>query len=234
MTDHTADFVIYGSPVSPFARKVAAFCIEKGVDFEFESVDIFNPPEWFLEISPMKRIPVLRDRSVAEAGVDGTIPDSSAICGYIEKKHPQTPLYPEAASDYGNALFIEEFADTNLAAAAGLGIFRPLFFSIISGKEPDIARAQETWGGQMPAVLDVLERRLGEAEWFAGPAISIADFAVTTCLMQASLVAQFDLSPWPALAAHFERMTARESIAAPYAKADRFVRKAMPERIELG
>ena len=71
--------VVHGASGSPFVRKVAAVCIEKGVDYEIEAVNVFDPPDWFRAISPLKRIPVLRDRSIAEEGVEGTIADSSAI-----------------------------------------------------------------------------------------------------------------------------------------------------------
>ncbi|MEL7446727.1 MAG: glutathione S-transferase family protein, partial [Pseudomonadota bacterium] len=101
MSDTKPNLVIYGTPVSPFVRKVAAVCLIKQADFEIEAVNVFDPPEWFVEISPMKRIPVLRDRSIATEGVDGTIADSSAICAYVEKKHPETALYPRDAFALG-------------------------------------------------------------------------------------------------------------------------------------
>ena len=157
----TPDFLVYGSPVSPFVRKVAGLCLEKDVPFESEAVDVFNPPEWFVEISPMKRIPILRDRSIAPEGdhanAQGTIADSSAICGYIDKKHPQPGLYPAQAFAHGRALFFEEYADTVLAPAAGLGIFRPIFFAIAQGKEPDFSSARNAWAENMPTVLNYLE-----------------------------------------------------------------------------
>ena len=43
--------------VSPFVRKVAGLCIGKGVPYEVEAVNVFDPPQWFRDISPMKRIP---------------------------------------------------------------------------------------------------------------------------------------------------------------------------------
>lgn len=234
MTDRQPDLVIYGSPVSPFVRKVAAVCIEKGLAFEIDAVDVFNPPEWFLEISPLKRIPVLRDRSIATEGVAGTIADSSAICAYLERKAPQTPLYPAHPYPHGRALFVEEYADSYLAATGGLGIFRPAFFSITQGKEPDIDKIHETWTQKMPSILGWLDGALGDGEYFVGDGVTIADITVTACLMQVALVADMDLSRWPALAAHYERMAARPSIAGPFAKADGFIRKAMPDRIALG
>ncbi len=233
MSDAPNDLVIYGSPVSPFVRKVAAVCLEKGTAFDVEPVNVFDPPQWFKDISPMKRIPVLRDRSIATEGVDGTIADSSAICGYIEAKHPETALYPAEPFAYGRALSLEEYADTTLALAGGLGIFRPIFFAITKGEAPDLETARETWATKLPPVFDYLEGALGDNEFFVGDALSIADISIACCLMQVSLVAETPLDKWPRFAAHFERMQARPSIAGPYAQADKAVRKGLPERIDL-
>ena len=233
MTEPRPDLVIYGSPVSPFVRKVASLCLLKGVPYAVEAVNVFAPPQWFTDISPMKRIPVLRDRSVAEVGTGGTIPDSSAICAYIEKKHPAPALYPAEPMAYAEALFIEEFADTSLAAAGGLGIFRPIFFAVSKGEEPGLDKARETWALQMPPLFDVLEARLSGAEFFAGDALSIADITVTQVMLQIGLVAEMPLGGWPALERHFAAMFARPEIAAPYAAADAIIRKALPSRFDL-
>ncbi len=233
MTDTRPDLVIYGSPVSPFVRKVAGVCIAKGVPYEVEAINVFDPPQWFRDISPMKRIPVLRDRSVAEDGVAGTIADSSAICAFIEKKHPAPALYPEAPMALGEALFIEEYADTALAMAGGLGIFRPIFFAVSKGEEPGLDKAREAWNVQLPPVFDVLEARLAGRQFFAGDALSIADITVACVLMQVSLVAETPLDRWPSLGAHFEAMQAMPLIAGPYAAAEKMIRKALPTRFDL-
>jgi glutathione S-transferase len=233
MTTTRPDLVFYGSPLSPFVRKAAGVCIAKGVPFEIEAVNIFAPPPWFLDISPMKRIPVLRDRSVAEEGLAGTVPDSSAICAYIEKKHPAPALYPEDPMAYGEALFIEEFADTSLAMAGGLGIFRPIFFAMSKGEEPGLEKARDAWANQLPPIFDVLETRLGGRAYFAGDALSIADITVACVLMQIALVAEMPLDRWPGLAAHFAAMQALPLIAGPYAGAEKIVRKALPTPFDL-
>jgi len=233
MTEARPDLVIYGSPISPFVRKVAGVCIAKGVPYDVEAINVFDPPAWFRDISPMKRIPVLRDRSVAEEGMAGTIADSSAICAFIEKKHPAPALYPDNPMALGEALFIEEYADTALAMAAGLGIFRPIFFAITKGEEPGLDKAREAWANQLPPIFDVLEMRLGGRAFFAGDALSIADITVATVLMQVSLVAETPLAAWPGLAAHFAAMQALPLIAQPYAAAEKIVRRALPTPFDL-
>lgn len=233
MTNTRPDFVIYGSPLSPFVRKVAGVAIEKDAPFEIEQVNVFDPPQWFRDISPMKRIPVLRDRSIAEEGMAGTLADSSAICAMIEKKHPASPLYPDEPHPHGQAIFIEEYADTALAMVTGMGIFRPIFFAAAKGKEPDHDKARGTWNDDMPPVLDRLETMLDGRDHFVGDTLSIADISVTCVLMQAALVANMDLRAWPALEAHHAAMSERPSIAGPYGKADAAVRKSLPERFDL-
>jgi len=233
MNDSRPDLLVYGSPVSPFVRKVAGVCIEKGVPYEIEAVNVFDPPQWFRDISPMKRIPVLRDRSVAEEGTGGTIPDSSAICAYIEKKHPAPALYPADPMALGEALFIEEFADTSLAAAGGLGIFRPIFFAVSKGEEPDLDKARDAWANQLPPLFDVLEARLAGSTFFAGDALSVADITVACVMMQVGLVAEMKLDRWPGLARHFAAMVLRPSIAQPFAAAEKVIRKALPSRFDL-
>lgn len=233
MMDSRPDLVIYGSPVSPFVRKVAGVMIAKGVAYDIEPINVFNPPEWFPEISPMKRIPVLRDRSVAQEGVAGTIADSSAICAFIEKKHPAPALYPEDPMALGTAIFIEEYADTALAMAGGLGIFRPIFFAISKGEAPGLEKARDAWANQLPPIFDVLEARLDGRAFFAGDALSIADISVACVLMQVSLVAQTPLTRWPGLAAHFDAMQSLPLIAAPYAAAEKMIRKALPTPFDL-
>lgn len=233
MTDPSPDLVIYGSPVSPFVRKVAGVCILKNAGYEIEAVNVFAPPQWFRDISPMKRIPVLRDRSIATEGTGGTIADSSAISAYIEKKHPSPALYPAEAFAHARALFWEEYADTALAMAGGLGIFRPVFFAVTKGEAPDLAKARSTWAEQMPVILDTLEAGLAGEKYFAGGALSIADITIACVLGQIALVAEMPLDNWPGLAAHYAMMSAHPAIAAPYAEADKAIRGPLPEKVQL-
>ena len=86
--------VLYGMPLSPFVRKADIVLREKGLEFESESVNIMPMPDWFKAISPAKRIPVLRNKEISEEGTLGTIPDSSAICAYLERLQPEPSVYP--------------------------------------------------------------------------------------------------------------------------------------------
>lgn len=167
---------IHGSPISPFVRKTLVCLIEKGVDFELNPVSPFPAPESHLKISPLGKIPALTDG-------DLSIPDSSAICGYIEKRYPQVPLYPENAADYGRALWYENWASNELPKGTA-----SLFFNRIAVKmmkrEPDEAAIQDILKNVQPAIFDYLEEEVGERRYLAGDSFGIADISVTSQFIQ--------------------------------------------------
>jgi len=211
----TTDLVIYGLKGSPFVRKVQVCLAEKGLEYAFEMASPFPAPDWFAAISPAKRIPVLRDRSVGTEGVAGTIPDSSAICAYLERKYPEPALYPRAAFDYGRALWFEEYADTELATRVGLGLFRPLVMAKLFGKEPDVERARKTLREELPPIFDYLETSIATRQFLVGDTFGIADIAVASQFVNFNHTgAKLDASRWPSLSTYTERILSRPSFAA--------------------
>lgn len=222
--------ILYGAPLSPFVRKVDVFLREKGVEFENESVNIMPMPDWFKEISPARRIPVLRDTSVGKEGTAGTLPDSSAICAFAERKHADPALYPKDAFELGRATWYEEWADSELAGRIGMGIFRPIMFPRFAGKESDIETATKTWRENLPSLFDYIEGELADKEFLAGNSLSIADIAVACQMTNLELVAGLpDATRWPNLVRHTERLRDRPSFAPNLA----ICRKVIGESIDL-
>jgi glutathione S-transferase len=229
-----SDLVIYGSPLSPFVRKAEVALTEKGLDYELESVSIMPMPDWFQEISPARRIPVLRDLRYGTEGRAGTIPDSSAICAYVERLAPKPRLYPEDPFEHGRAVWIEEFADSELAGVAGLGVFRPIVFPRFQGKESDLDAARNTWNDKLPRYFDYLESVLDGRDHFVGNAFSIADLAVGCQLTQLDLVVgPPDANRWPALVKHLEAAKARPGFQGNLETCSKLLARLLPEKANL-
>jgi glutathione S-transferase len=229
-----ADLVVYGSPLSPFVRKVETVLREKRLDYDFENVNIMAKPDWFLEISPSGRIPVLRDRSIGTEGVPGTIPDSSAICAFLERRAPEPRLYPEGAYEYGRALWYEEYADADMAADMGGGIFRPLLFPRFQGGESDLATARRTFRERVPRHFDYLEQALAGRPFLVGSTLSIADIAVACAISQLDLVCgPPDAARWPALAAHYAATTGLPGLSDNLGTCGKMLARVLPEKLDL-
>ncbi len=215
--------IIYGGAISPFVRKVRVFLAEKGLDYKLEQVSPFQPPEWFREISPLGRIPVLRDEA---AGPDATLPDSSVICAYLERLKPEPALYPKDNFAYGRALWYEEYADSELAANVGMGVFRPVVLAKMMGKEPDRAAAEKTLAEKLPKYFTYLDAEIGSKPFIAGGAFSVADISVATHFVNLAHAGYGpDAKTWPNLARYLKEIHARPSFAAVIAEERSFVSK---------
>ena len=73
--------------VCPFVQRVAITLQYKGIDYDIEYIDLGSPPEWFLAISPLKKVPLL----IVDSKV---IFESAVINEYIDEAY-QPMLHPE-------------------------------------------------------------------------------------------------------------------------------------------
>ncbi|XP_058109832.1 probable glutathione S-transferase DHAR1, cytosolic [Magnolia sinica] len=83
----------------PFCQRVLLSLEEKHLPYEAKLVNLSDKPQWFLEISPEGKVPVLK-------WGDKWVPDSDVITQLIEEKYPDPPLVtpPEYAS-VGSKIF---------------------------------------------------------------------------------------------------------------------------------
>jgi glutathione S-transferase len=188
-------------------------------------------PDWFNEISPARRMPALRDRDIAAEGPKGVIPDSSAICAYLERLQPDPAFYPKDAYEHGRAVWYEEYADSELAGCIGMGIFRPVVFPIFAKQDPDIETAVKTVREKLPRFFDYLEGALEGREFLAGDQFSIADLSVATQLCNLELaIGSSCTDPWPELTSLRERAKSRPSFAPNLA----ICKKILKQPVDLG
>ncbi|WP_262695778.1 glutathione S-transferase family protein [Kordiimonas aquimaris] len=202
---------------SPFYRKIMTQLAEKGLPFETENLSPFQADDAFTKQNPLRRIPLLKD---TDAGEGFLLPDSSAIFHYIERKYPTPSLTPADVSEYGRALWFEEYADTEMAGTIGLGVFRKMVFPQMNGQAPDIDGAMEVIRGKLITVHDYIEEALEGKKWLAGDAFSVADISVA---VQYGNLAFTGYSPsakrWPNITAFMKRVGEKESFAKPHIKA---------------
>lgn len=216
--------VVYGSNISPFVRKVRVVLMEKGLDYALESVNPFHPPEDYVAISPLKRIPALRDTDLPEPN---TLADSSVICDYLEHKFPERALYPKDPYLRARALWFEEYADSAVAQCVGRGLFFERVVKRMLRQKPDEDICRKTLEEALPPLFDYLEKELGANDYFVGNKFSIADITIATMLVNFEHAGEaVDGTRWPKLAAFRARLLGRPSfktlIAEEQTLVDRF------------
>lgn len=198
---------IHGHPLSPFVRKTLLALEIKGIDYELNVVVPGSPDPAFRAMSPLGKIPVLEH--------DGfTVPDSSIICRYIERIHPEPSLYPADPKLEAKATWIEEFTDTRLVEACG-GLFQERFLKPnMMGAPTDEGVVENILHNVMPPLLAYVESIVPEQGTLVGGPISIADIAVTSAFVQGQY-GQFEVTgEHPRLRAYLDRAFANERLKA--------------------
>ncbi|MGF0336126.1 glutathione S-transferase family protein [Ectopseudomonas toyotomiensis] len=197
---------VYGAPLSPFVRKLCLCLIEKGLDYELEVVMPFGQPDWFRELNPLGRIPAFRDGDLKLA-------DSSVICQYLEERYPEhMHLYGDGAEQRARVRWLEKYADYELAPLCTFTVFRNRVLKATMGQPCDEEKVQQTLKDKLPNHFDYFEATLGNAPYFLGEQLSMADLALASQLLNMEHGGEtLDAGRWPNLLAHYERIKARAS-----------------------
>lgn len=200
--------ILYGSSISPFVRKVIAFAAEKGIELEVQRIGLGDHSPDFLAASPFRKMPALADG-------DFRLCDSSAICHYLESKHPEPVLIPADPQLRGQTVWFDEFADTVLFECGRKMFFNRIVAPRFLGRPGDEEAVQKAERDELPPILDYLERTVPDDSGFlVGDALTLADIAVASPFVNfLHLELKIDRARYPRTLAYVVRILARPSFA---------------------
>lgn len=103
----TENLTLISHQLCPYVQRAVISLTEKEVPFDRVDIDLANKPDWFLELSPLGKTPVLKVGSRA-------IFESAVILEFLEETQPQ-PLHPEDPLDRSEHRSWIEFGSAVLA-----------------------------------------------------------------------------------------------------------------------
>jgi glutathione S-transferase len=203
--------VLFGAAYSVYVRVVRLTLAEKGVPYRLEEVDVFaagGAPPGYRARHPFGRIPAFEH--------DGfRLYETGAITRYVDAAFPGPALQPaeprrRARMDQAIGI-IDSYAYRTLV----WDIFVERVRAPAQGRDADEARIAAALP-RAATCLEALQELMGAEPFLAGPALSLAD------LHAAPVFAYFGAAPegaallarHPGLAAWWERVAARPSMAA--------------------
>ena len=161
--------------LSPFCRKVRLVLAEKKLE-----VELIDQPYWehdpeFLRRNPAGQVPVLRSAAL-------TLPESQAICEYLEETVPEPALMPSdpvARAEVRRLVgwFDDKFHREVTAKLVGERVVKKL----TRAGYPD-GTAIKDGVKAIKFHLDYMGWLLDQRRWLAGDALSLADFAAAAHL----------------------------------------------------
>ena len=201
--------ILHGHGLSPYVRKVRMVLAIKGIQYQHNEISPFEVGEEYRKrIHPMGKIPAYEE--------DGWIlPDSSAICTYIDSTSPIPALISGNARDKAQIMWWEEYLDTALMQqVAGPFFFEKVIKPKFFRQKTDENLLKYIAMNVADKVLDVLERQLLKHKYIATHHMSLADVTFAAHCRAAQLGGfKIDESKFPKLHQLNQDLLALEGIS---------------------
>ncbi|MEJ2519850.1 MAG: glutathione S-transferase family protein [Desulfuromonadales bacterium] len=155
------DIELFSARVCPFAHRSRLALAEKGLPHRIVEINLRNKPDWFGEISPLGKVPALRQG-------DFRLCESLVINEYVNDRDTQQPLLPQDPRQRARArLWIALFDDQVV----------PGFYRLLKANQADKRHQAET---SLAAGLKRLEEGLQEnpGPYWCGDTVSLTDMAI--------------------------------------------------------
>lgn len=161
---------LYGSPLSPFARKVRIVLAEKKIECETEWVDVMAPDTPVIQRNPLGKVPALM------LDDNTSLYDSRVIVEFLDNVSPISRLIPDENRDRIAVRRWEALADGVVDA----GILIRYEFLRDKNEQSNAWVARQT--GKLERGLGAMSAELGDKPWCHGNGYTLADIATGCCL----------------------------------------------------
>jgi glutathione S-transferase len=150
-------FELISNLLCPYTQRAAIQLAEKGLPYQRTYVDLAAKPDWFVRLSPLGKVPVLRVGGEA-------LFETAVICEYIEDVAPETAMWSSGPLDRARERAWAEFASAVIADVFGFYM------------APD-ATAFDRKCRDLAGRFLRLEQQLGTGPYFCGPRFGLVDAA---------------------------------------------------------
>jgi GST-like protein len=201
---------------TPNGHKITMFLEEAAVPYELHPVNIGQGDQFksaFLSISPNNRMPAIIDRAPQDGGEPIPVFESGAILQYLaEKTGKLSPTDVRGRAAVNEWLFWQ---------VGGLGPMAGQNHHFAQYAPEKLPYAIERYVKETNRLYGVLDRRLANSAFLAGPEYTIADMASYPWIVPWERQQQ-DLALHPHLKRWFESIANRPSTTRAYARAKEF------------
>jgi len=197
--------------IGPNPRVVKMFMAEKGLDIPRDDVDLItgeNRQQPYLSVNPAGQTPAL------ELDCGAVVTEITAICEYLEELHPTPPLIGTTAKERAETRMWTRRVDLKIVEPLANGFRFSQGLAMFQNRVHCIPQAADDLKAITQEQLGWLDGLVAGRTWIVGERFTLADILLYSFLDFGAQVGQ-PLNPATAnIAAWFERVKARPSVAA--------------------
>jgi glutathione S-transferase len=162
------DLELVSFKLCPYVQRVVITLLHRATPFRMTFIDLDDPPQWFVDISPFGKVPLLR--------VGPTVLFESAVINeYVDDVSEGSPMMPaQPLARAVNRAWVE-FASACLVDHSDL---------VAASGEKNFKRALASLRDK----LEQLEEQLGEGPYFNGAPFSLVDTAFAPLFMRLEIL----------------------------------------------
>ncbi|MEO0359238.1 MAG: glutathione S-transferase family protein, partial [Pseudomonadota bacterium] len=181
---------LYHVPLSPFCRKVRLSLAEKKIEVQLEEERYWNKDPDFLRRNPAGKVPVLK--------IDNkTLSESSAICEYLEERHPTPALMPNGPGARFEVRRLVSWFDDKFHNEVTSNLLYERVNRKIEGSGYPVAANVKAGAKAIKYHLDYMGWLLDNRRWLAGDSMTLADFAAAAHLSSLDYIRDVDWNRCP-------------------------------------
>ena len=156
----------------------------------------------FLKIAPNGYVPALRldDGQILNEG--------PSVLQYLADQKPEAKLAPKWGT-------LERYQLIDVLNYISTEVHKALFIPLLTPTASQAAKAEAE--AELPETLAYIAKRLGQRQFLVGDSFTVADAYLFVMLTWAAYVGA-DLKRWPTLAAYYQRIMARPTVAKAFAE----------------
>jgi len=195
--------ILHEHPFATYCWKPLIALYERGVPFERRQVDDDEDRARLAQLWPLASIPTLLDDATG-----AVLPESTIVVEYLERFGDAPPLIPAEAEAALQARLWDRIIDLRVQTPMQkivLDNLRPEG----SGDSHGIVEARAA----LDQIYAVLDQRLNDRAWLAGPTFTLADAAAAPALFYARAVRRWDEEGLARLTSYYETLKTRPSVA---------------------
>jgi len=193
------------------SERIVWLCEELELDYTFRRYDRRADnrlaPDEYKALHPAGMAPVIEDNGLVLA-------ESGAICEYIDRVYGKSRHCPGADHpDFAQHLFWFHYAN-------GTFMTNGMMQLMLSMADPQNAMPGEFVADRTAKAWQQIEQRLGEAEFFGGSQLTLADIMMVYCITTGRMFRGIELDDKPNTAAYLQRIGSRPAYQRAWAKCE--------------
>ncbi len=156
-----SEIELFSYEACPYAQRTRMMMIEKNISYSLTEVDLYNKPDWWKELSPYGKVPLIRHNG-------DIVYESRIINEYLEEVFPEPALLPSDPMKRAKARIWIDYCDSYLM---------PALHKLIEDKRDEDKQKdnRETVAEKLRFIEHEGFRKLGDGPFFMGKSLTLVD-----------------------------------------------------------